>query len=200
MLPSITFSESNNSNNLIKSHKDIEAITKSTNYQYLSKEELNNLINEKKKKIIEYYNINKSLKKELTDILKKLNSLNPNQSNLKGINLQTRLNLKKKDYLKNKSNNTLLKDEYALLLKKLKPISEKDNANIIYEKRLNIEKLKEENFEIKKEINKKQNESAKTQNEVIKIRNNNLFLQNLDSYGYKLKKYIDIKNKYIKPL
>ena len=54
MLPSITISESNNSNNLIKSHKDIEAMTKSTNYQYLSKEELNNLINEKKKKIIEY--------------------------------------------------------------------------------------------------------------------------------------------------
>ena len=131
MLTSIIYSESNNSNNLIKSQKDNEAMTKSTNYQYLSKEELINSINDKKKKIIEYHNINKSLKKELTDILKKLNSLNLNQSNSKGINLQTQLNLKKKDYLKNKSNNALLKDEYALLLKKLKPISEKNIANLV---------------------------------------------------------------------
>ena len=197
MLSSFQLSENNNHENSNDS-KDKNIYSK---YINLTKEEITEKINDNKKKIIEYYKINQTLKNELTEILEKLNSfsvkdkiqLKSNENNLQEI-----LNNRKMEYIKNKTNNSIIKDEYNLLLKRVKEISDKQIANIIAEKRLSIEKLREENFDIKKEIFKNQSESAKTRNEVIKIRNNNLHLNNLDLYSYKLKKYLDEKNKYIK--
>ena len=189
--------ESNYPKKLNDSNKHIDY----SKYINLTKEETLEKINEKKKKIIEYYNTNKSLKNELTNILEKLNSFtndNKNEFYSHENSLKDKLNNKKIEYMKNKSDNTRLKYEYDILLKRVKEISEKKLSNIFTEKRFSIDKLKEENFEIKKEINKKQIESAKTQNQVIKIRNNNLYLFNLDLHSFKLKKYMDSKNNYIK--
>ena len=134
-------------------------------------------INDKKKNIIEYFNINKSLKKELTDILEKLNIFSKTCQNKISLNekdLLAILNNKKLEYIKYKTNNTILKDEYNTLLKRMKEISENNLSNIITEKRMNIEKLKEENFEIKKEIIKSQSENVKKQNKVIKLKKKKL--------------------------
>ena len=199
MKKSFQDSENNNFNN----KKESNTKNDYSKYINLVNEEIIEKISENKKKIIEYHNVNKSLKSELTGILEKLNSLtdkNKFQSFPNEINLQTILNIKKMEYIKNKTNNSLLKEEYNSLLKRMKEISEKKIANLITEKKLSIDKLKEENFEIKKLIIKNQSESAKTQNEVIKIRNNNMHLQNLDLYNYRLKKYMDTKNKYIKAI
>ena len=191
-------SSKNDDSNNIKEFKDQNDFSK---YENLTKEEITEKINDNKKKIIEYHNINKTLKNELTGILEKLNSLSikdKKQLNSSENNLQEILNNKKMEYIKNKTNNSMLKDEYNILLTRMKEISEKNLSNLISDKRLYIEKLKEENFGIKKEIIKNQSETAKTQNEVIKIRNNNLYLKNLDLYSYKLKRYLDEKNKYFK--
>ena len=145
--------------------------------------------------------MNKSLKKELTKILEKLNNLStnyliefyPSQNNL-----QIKLNNKKKEYLKNKTNNSMLKMEYNILIKKSREISAKKLSNIMTEKRIFVDKIKQENFEINKEIKKKEIESAQTQNEVINMTKNNIYIHNLDICSYKLKKFLDNKNKYIK--
>lgn len=197
MQPNFSFTENNNSKILIDS-KENNNFSKYINF---TNEEIIEKLNQKKKEIFEYYNINKSLKTELTGILEKLNSFSSKNKLhllLNDNNLQIILNHKKLEYIKYKTSNSMLKDQYDLLLKSVKEISEKQITNVITEKKLNIDKLKEENFEIKKEIVKIQTESAKTQNEVIKIRNNNMYLQNLDLFSYKLKKYMDAKNKYIK--
>jgi len=191
-------SSKNDDSNNIKDYKDQNDSSK---YLNLTNEEITEKINDNKKKIIEYHNINKSLKNELTGILEKLNSFSikdKNQLNSRENNLQEKLNNRKMEYIKNKMNNLMLKDEYNILLTRMKEISEKNLSNLISDKRLYIEKLKEENFGIKKEIIKNQSETAKTQNEVIRIRNNNLHLKSLDLYSYKLKKYLDEKNKYFK--
>jgi len=192
--------ENNDFNDLI-STKEQKEKNEQTNYMNLSNEEIIEKINDKKKNIIEYFNINKSLKKELTDILEKLNIFSKTCQNKISLNekdLLAILNNKKLEYIKYKTNNTILKDEYNTLLKRMKEISENNLSNIITEKRMNIEKLKEENFEIKKEIIKSQSENVKKQNKVIKLKNTNLYLQNLDLYSFKLKKYLDAKNKCIK--
>ena len=194
---SFTLNEQNNSNNLINSSTKNEQ----QKLEDLTKEDIIEKLNDKKKKIIEYYDMNKSLKKELTKILEKLNNLStnyliefyPSQNNL-----QIKLNNKKKEYLKNKTNNSMLKMEYNILIKKSREISAKKLSNIMTEKRIFVDKIKQENFEINKEIKKKEIESAQTQNEVINMTKNNIYIHNLDLYSYKLKKVLDNKNKYIK--
>ena len=192
--------ENNDFNDLISTNEQKEK-NELSNYMNLSSEEIIEKINDKKKNIIEYLNINKSLKKELTDILEKLNAFSKTCQNKISINekdLLAMLNNKKLEYIKFETNNTVLKDEYNTLLKSMKEISENNLSNIIIEKRMSIDKLKEENFEIKKEIIKSQSDNVKKQNKVIKLRNTNLYLQNLDLYSFKLKKYLDGKNKCIK--
>ena len=194
---SFSLNEQKNSNILI----NLSSKNEQQNFEDLTKEDIIEKINDKKKKIIEYHNMNKSLKKELTKILEKLNNLsknyiseiNPNQNNL-----QTKLNNKKKEYLKNKTNNSMLKMEYNILLKKTREISAEKVSNIITEKKIFVDKIKQENFEINKEIKKKEIESAQTQNEVNNMTNNNIYIHNLDLCSYKLKKFLDNKNKYIK--
>ena len=186
--------KSNNSNNYIN-------VKEYSKYINLTKEDITEKINAKNKEIIEYHNINKSLKTELTGILEKLNSLTKDNFlhiNLTENNLQEILNNKKIEYIKNKTDNSILKAEFDKVSKRMKEISDKKISNIIYEKKLNIEKLKEENFEINKEINKEQSESAQTQNEVMKLRNNEFYLKNLDLFSYKLKRYLDEKDRYVK--
>ena len=197
MLSSLSINEHDNNDDIINPKSKNEHST----YESLTKDEIIEKINDKKKKIIEYHNINKSLKKELCEILDKLNTFSKNylleQSPNKN-NLQIKLNNKKKEFVNNKSNNSLLKNEYNMLLKRTREISGKKLSNLITEKKIFVDKLKHENFELKKEINKNQSESAKTQNEVLKMTNNNLYLHNLDSCAFKFKKYLDSKNKYIK--
>ena len=194
---SLTVNEQNKSNNLINSNIKNEQ----QNLEDLTKEDIKEKLNDKKKKIIEYHNMNKSLKIELTKILEKLNNLSKNYiSEIYPIqyNLQTKLNNKKKEYVKYKTNNSMLKMEYNMLLKKHREISAKKLSNIITEKKIFVDKIKQENSEINKEIKKKEIESAQTQNEVINMKNNNIYIHNLDSCCYKLKKFLDNKNKYIK--
>ena len=71
---SFTLNEQNNSNNLINSSTKNEQ----QKLEDLTKEDIIEKLNDKKKKIIEYYDMNKSLKKELTKILEKLNNLSTN--------------------------------------------------------------------------------------------------------------------------
>ena len=97
------------------------------------------------------------------------------------------------EYIKNKMNNLMLKDEYNILLTRMKEISEKNLSNLISDKRLYIEKLKEENFKIKtKIINQKINnenlekileKKQKSQNMVIKE-----FNEKDETNGNKIKK------------
>ena len=197
MISSFQLLENDNSNNAMNSISEKDY----SKYINLTKDEIVQKINAKNKEIINYHNINKSLKTELTGILEKLNSFTKKnflQLNQTENNLQAVLNNKKIEYIKNKTDNSMLKAEFNKVSKRMKEISDKKIANIIYEKKLSIEKIKEENFEINKEINKEQSESAQTQNKVMKIRNNELYLKNLDLFSYKLKKYLDEKNRYIK--
>ena len=194
---SLPLNEQNNSNDLI----NLKSRNENQDFEELTKEEIIEKINDKKKQILDYYNINKSLKKQLTEILEKLNDLsknyinelNPNQNNL-----QTQLNNKKNEYIKNKSNNSLLKMKYNILLKKTREISGKRISNIITEKKISVDKLKQENFQLNKDIKKNYIESTNTKNEIIKMTNNNFYINNLDTCSYKLKKFLDNKNKYIK--
>ena len=146
--------KSNNSNNFLNEKEY-------SKYINLTKEDITEKINAKNKEIIEYHNINKSLKTELTGILEKLNSLTKDNFlhiNLTENNLQEILNNKKIEYIKNKTDNSILKAEFDKVSKRMKEISDKKIANIIYEKKLSIQLIKEENFEISKEINKEQSE------------------------------------------
>ena len=160
MLSSLSINEHDNNDDIINPKSKNEHST----YESLTKDEIIEKINDKKKKIIEYHNINKSLKKELCEILDKLNTFSKNylleQSPNKN-NLQIKLNNKKKEFVNNKSNNSLLKNEYNMLLKRTREISGKKLSNLITEKKIFVDKLKHENFELKKEINKNQSESAK---------------------------------------
>ena len=109
--------ESNYPKNLNDSNKYIDY----SKYINLTKEEILEKINEKKKKIIEYYNTNKSLKNELTNILEKLNSFtndNKNEFYSHENSLKDKLNNKKIEYMKNKSDNTRLKYAAAFCGKK----------------------------------------------------------------------------------
>ena len=168
MISSFQLLENDNSNNAMNSISEKDY----SKYINLTKDEIVQKINEKNKEIINYHNINKSLKTELTGILEKLNSFTKKnflQLNQTENNLQAVLNNKKIEYIKNKTDNSILKAEFDKVSKRMKEISDKKIANIIYEKKLSTEKIKEENFEINKEINKEQSESAQTQNKVMKI-------------------------------
>ena len=100
--------KSNNSNNFLNEKEY-------SKYKNLTKEDITEKINAKNKEIIEYHNINKSLKTELTGILEKLNSLTKDNFlhiNLTENNLQEILNNKKIEYIKNKTDNSILKAEF----------------------------------------------------------------------------------------
>ena len=109
--------------------------TSNSNYLNLSNEEIIKETNEKKQKILEYNNTNKVLKKELTNILEKLNLLSQKNkeqlllNNDKDNDLQNLINSKKKEYLIIKKYNTQLKKEYATLLN----IEKKNSENTIKE-------------------------------------------------------------------
>ena len=174
-----------------------------SNYLNLSNEELIKETNEKKQKILEYNNTNKVLKKELTSILEKLNLLSQKNkeqlliNNDKNSDLHSLINSKKKEYLIIKQHNTQLKKEYAMLLNIEKKNEENQISDIISNYKKNIQNLKNENFEIRKEINKNETQQMEQQNKVKKIRYDDMKLKNITSYNEKLNKYLEIKNNFI---
>ena len=177
--------------------------TSNSNYLNLSNEEIIKETNEKKQKILEYNNTNKVLKKELTNILEKLNLLSQKNkeqlllNNDKDNDLQNLINSKKKEYLIIKKYNTQLKKEYATLLNIEKKNSENPISEILSNYKTNIQNIKNENFEIRKEINKNETKQMEQQNKVKKIRYDDMKLKSVSSYNEKLNKYLEIKNNFI---
>ena len=169
-------------------------------YTNLSDEEIIKEINDKKKKILEYHNINKDLKIELTNILKKINLFyqkNNNQLNDNEFNLQNKLDIKKNDFIISKKYNSALKNQYMKLIDKSKDISENKIIDILSGHKLNIQKLQNENKEIQKEITKNESQKIQQQNKVTKIRYNDLKIKSISNYNEKLFKYMNIKTNFI---
>ena len=168
------------------------------NYLNLTNEEIIKETNSKKSKIIEYHNTNKVLKKELTNILEKLNLLstkNKDEQNLE--NLKKLIKDKKFEYFRIKKYNSDLKKEYSILSKKTKNINDGKISDIVYNYKSTIENLKNENKEIKKEIQKNETQKIEQQNQVKKIKLDNSKFQALSNYNTKLNKYLQIKNNFI---
>ena len=169
-------------------------------YTNLSDEEIIKEINDKKKKILEYHNINKDLKIELTNILKKINLFyqkNNNQLNDNEFNLQNKLDIKKNDFIISKKYNSALKNQYMKLIDKSKDISENKIIDILSGHKLNVQKLQNENKEIQKEITKNESQKIQQQNKVTKIRYNDLKIKSISNYNEKLFKYMNIKTNFI---
>ena len=168
------------------------------NYLNLSNDEIIKETNSKKSKIIEYHNTNKVLKKELTNILEKLNFLaakNKDEQNLE--NLKKIITDKKFEYSIIKKCNSDLKKEYSMLSKKNKNINDGKISDIVYNYKNTIDILKNENKEIKKEIHKNETQKIEQQNQVKKIKLDNSKFQALSNYNTKLNKYLQIKNNFI---
>ena len=168
------------------------------NYLNLSNDEIIKETNSKKIKIIEYHNTNKVLKKELTNILEKVNLLatkNKDEQNLE--NLKKIINDKKFEYFRIQKYNSDLKKEYSILSKKIKNINDGKISDIVYNYKSTIENLKNENKEIKKEIQKNETQKIEQQNQVKKIKLDNSKFQALSNYNTKLNKYLLIKNNFI---
>lgn len=174
-----------------------------SNYINMPTEEIIKAINEKKGKIMEYHNINKILKKELINILEKVNLLTLKNKDKLLLNndsendLHTLINNKKKEYFIIKNYNSQLKKEYSLLLKKTKNIPENNITEFLSNYKTNIENLKNENKEIKKEITKNETKQMEQQNRVKKIRYDNIKIKNISNYNEKLNKYLEIKSNFI---
>lgn len=200
----LTFAE-NNSSIQNDSINHINTLNNKNYSQYLnlSNDEIINETNEIKKKIIEYHNTNKVLKNELANILEKLNLLSIkytnqlNEINDKENSIQARLNNKKNDYFRIKNYNTQIKKEYNDLLKKSKIISESQIIDVLTNHKLNIQKLQNENKDIKKEISKNETQKNQQQTKIMKIKNENLKIKTISNYNDKLNKYLQIKNNFI---
>jgi len=200
----ITFAENNSSiQNESLTNINMSNIKNSSNLINSTNEEIIKETNKIKTKIIELHNTNKVLKKELINILEKLNLLSFQnkeqiiQINNKENNLQNAINNKKKDYFIIKNYNSKLKMEYDSLLIKSKNIPDNKISDILSNNKINILKLENENKEIKKEIDKNEILKIQQQNKVMKINNDNLKVKSISFYNEKLHKYLQIKNNFI---
>ena len=205
MTSALISDENNNITSLVQKESSF-LNTNKNNSQYLnlSVEELTNEINDRKKKIMEYHDKNKVLKKELTNILEKLNTLsNQNKEQLKEMNeneIQNLLSNKQTEYLILKNNNRQLKNEYNTLFKKGKITSVNQIIDMLSNEKINIQKIKNENRDIKKEISKSETEKYKQQNKILKIKNNHLTVKIISNFSDKLNKYLQMKNNFISSL
>ena len=160
----LTFGENNS---LVQNDSINLSNSKNINYLNFSNEELLIEINKKKEKIMEYHNTNKNLKKELTNILEKLNLLGKeskeklNEYYTGQNNFQNIIINKNDEYSLIKNYNSQLKREYETLLAKTKNICKTKISDIIYEHKLNIQKIQNENKNIKSQINKNEKQRYK---------------------------------------
>ena len=201
----ITFDENNNnSSSNQKESNSLNSNKNNSQYSNLSNDEIINEINERKNKIMEYHKKNKVLKKELTNILEKLNILSAqNKEKLNDMNeneIQYKLSNKKSEYINIKSYNMQLIKEYNELFKKEKIISENQIIDILSNDKLIIQRLKNENRDIKKEISKNETQKYKQQNKILKIKNNHLKTKTITNFSDKLNKYLQIKSNFITSL
>ena len=195
----LTFGENNS---LVQNESINISNSKNINYLNLSNEELLIEINKKKEKIMEYHNTNKNLKKELTNILEKLNLLGiENKEKLNDYytgqnNFQNTIKFKNDEYFRIKNYNSQLKREYETLLAKTKNICKTKISDIISEHKLNIQKIQNENKNIKSLINKNEKQRYIQQNKIMKIKSENLKEKTIINYNDKLNKYLDLKNNF----
>ena len=190
----LTFGE----NNSLVQNDSINISSSKINYLNLSNDELINEINKKESKIMEYHSTNKILRKELTNILEKLNLLSlKNKDQLNNDNQNNLIKNKNDEYYMLKNANSQLKREYESLLVKTKNITENKISEILCEHKLNVQKIQNENKEIKNEISKNEKQKYIHQNKVMKIKTDNLKEKTIMNYNDKLNKYLDLKNNYI---
>jgi hypothetical protein len=175
-------------NKYVVRRKSLDNLLKNKYITY-TEEELTSMNNKTKDEILKLDETNKKLKQELTKIVEKLNSLIKNNSELlfqdeendttKIINLEKIYYLRKHDHSLSIKYNKTFKQQYnALKIRDKELGTSEDLAQKILEQKNNLQKLKNENMELNRQIQEIQFENVKQTKElenskfIVKSENN----------------------------
>ena len=175
-------------NKYVVRRKSLDNLLKNKYITY-TEEELTSMNDKTKDEILKLDETNKKLKQELTKIVEKLNSLIKNNSELlfkdeendstKIINLEKIYYLRKHDHSLSIKYNKTFKQQYNALKMRDKELgTSEDLAQKILEQKNNLQKLKNENMELNRQIQEIQFENVKQTKElenskfIVKSENN----------------------------
>ena len=175
-------------NKYVVRRKSLDNLLKNKYITY-TEEELTSMNNKTKDEILKLDETSKKLKQELTKIVEKLNSLIKNNSELlfqdeendstKIINLEKIYYLRKHDHSLSIKYNKTFKQQYnALKIRDKELGTSEDLAQKILEQKNNLQKLKNENMELNRQIQEIQFENVKQTKElenskfIVKSENN----------------------------
>ena len=163
-------------NKFIIRRKSLDNLLKNKYITY-TEEELTSMNNQKKDEILQLNEKNKKLKEELTKLVEKLNSLitsnseilfkDENNNTIKIENLEKIYYLRKHDHSLSIKYNKTFKQQYnALKIKNKELGTSEDWAQKIIEQKNNIQKIKNENLELNRQIQEIQFQNLKQAKEL----------------------------------